>query len=682
MPTTIDRENAKQIRQPMDVLIKMTVPEDIAITASGYASSAKVADGVLDERGWRMRQLADLQGDGFPLDGNCVLYDSSTTASAENGKMGVRGNVGQDVTVTVTGASRMNMLTVFATAATVTYGSTTVDVGSGSVVIPVGATSITLTFTPESADVRAEVSATTPGAILEITNDTLISATVSLRSDLSLVDQTLPESELNVEVYNDADISEAVATIPKDTPITYSAGYPGDMSEERKFYLADQITWADNVLSIHAVDAVHFLDQFTFVAPLTDKDSDCFANTVPYALERIGIDVRDDMDTDWWADTYRWIIRENTNSREFFAFLNQCFNITDDNDLLIDGSATLYSELSFAYVDAGIPHIRTEKWSANNYIISESNCADHKKNIEPAITQVQAEHIRITNPDVTMTEDWATVAQQVGTATITKNVGTSLNFDKYAACWSIGLLYGPNDDTDEAKKIWDKYGFWYGALGVYPVAPTGSDGDDYTFGPYASGAYVGLVGKKLPIGSIPQEEFIDETDNYKCFSSFVPWSQSYNGWPYDNTSARITTASKMWSVLTAAGIMKSSTKTLDLAISGMAYNLESKIKTYSRSGKGRVYEYPELPVIGQIAATKANDTVMEIYPSKMLAAPMYRSNVTGSFTWKGDPRIQPRDYFMFHRLDGTTEACTFENITIHHEGGGTYAEVTYRKGRI
>ena len=67
---------------------------------------------------------------------------------------------------------------------------------------------------------------------------------------------------------------------------------------------------------------------------------------------------------------------------------------------------------------------------------------------------------------------------------------------------------------------------------------------------------------------------------------------------------------------------------------------------------------------------------------RMLQTPMYRSKTTGSFKWKGDPRMQPRDVIKFHRLDGTVEEITLENITIAHEGGGTSAEITYRKGVI
>ncbi|MBR3321322.1 MAG: hypothetical protein IKG04_05315, partial [Exiguobacterium sp.] len=74
------------------------------------------------------------------------------------------------------------------------------------------------------------------------------------------------------------------------------------------------------------------------------------------------------------------------------------------------------------------------------------------------------------------------------------------------------------------------------------------------------------------------------------------------------------------------------------------------------------------------------DDNKQLYPNEACKSLLDRSNIKGSFVWKGDPRMQPRDVVEFHRLDGTVEEITLENITLHHEGGGTYAEITYRKG--
>lgn len=51
-----------------------------------------------------------------------------------------------------------------------------------------------------------------------------------------------------------------------------------------------------------------------------------------------------------------------------------------------------------------------------------------------------------------------------------------------------------------------------------------------------------------------------------------------------------------------------------------------------------------------------------------------------TFTWKGDPRMQPLDAFQLRHRDGTTDVYTIESITLDHTGGGMSAEITARKG--
>lgn len=670
----IDIQNAKQIRQPMDVLITMTLADDdISMTYSGY-SSAKVADGVLNQRNWSMRKLADLQGDGFPLDGTHVLYNSATQPSQANGKLGVRSNVGESVSVTATGSKMIASLTIIVTGAeSVTYGGTTTPITGSSVTIPVLSTSITMTFNPANETERIEISDIYPDTAFRITNDNLIKATVSLRSDLSLFDQTLPESEINIEVYHDEDVSEDVANIPADTPIIYQAGYEGDMSPERKFYVAGQVTWADNVLTIHAVDAVHFLDDVYIVAPLSSNNSRHIANVVRYVLDKAGIQPDTSADRSWSTTLSRWIIPENTNARTFIAFLNQTFNITDSDGDLLDGDGSLYNELQFSYIDAGRPTVRT--W--NRYMldreINENDCADIKKNVEPDVGSVITNWKKLLQDDMSVSEG---AIAKVGSATLLKDIGTSLTFDEYSFYWEIGLFAGRNYDNEIATKMLDKYGTLWGWGYMQAVVP-GNKSGSYI----GSASYIGqpiTVGYALAKGEIPQSEFAGND-----YSSFVPWNQSYSGWRYDSDSShKITTASQMWNVLKDAGIMDSAAESLDLDIYGFAFYFDPQALTFTKRQDGAVYDYGDAPIMGQFAIQASGGRLLEIYPEKMLSAPMYRSNITGSFTWKGDPRMQPRDSVYWNRLDGTTEEITLETITLTHEGGGTSAEITYRKGVI
>lgn len=686
MPTTINEQNARQIRQPMDVLITMQVPDDdITLSFSGYTSTSKVSDGRLTQPTWPMRRLADLKGDGFALSGSYALYES-LTPSATNGKLGVRGHVGQVVSLTVTGSQQMAGLTLLVTGASaVTYNGYSHEVTSGRVSFLVGATTAVLTLTPASEETRIEISEVQTGADITITNDNLISCIVSLRSDLSPFDQTLPESELNIDAYFDEDVSEAVAMIPDDTPIYYRAGYDSDMSPLRSFYVAGQITWADNVLSIHAVDAVHFLDDIEIGAPITEEDSDYIMNATFYLLDLAGIECEDYTQIGWWSGAQRWIIKEGTKARDFIAFLNQCFNLTDGDNNLYDGTGQLQQELQYAYVDAGVPTLTTRSLDRGYHSVYEHDCADVKRSIERLPGSVSAEYLRITNLGMPY---GGAYAQKIGTATFIKNVGTSLSFDKYAYEWTIGLYLGPNRDNDIAKKLANKFGTFFSFYNTCMVVPANDSGYWYT-DTHSTQVMTdhGSVGKKLAKGEIPQSKFggyPPNSGNSGNFSAFVPWSQAYHAnWRYDNDPAhQIRTAAQMWNVLTAAGVIASDALTIDLDIYGCAFNLEADTYTNISDEKGGVYTYGELPVIGRVAARTAANTDTLIYPNRMLSVGMYRSPVTGSFTWKGDPRMQPRDIIHFHRLDGTVEDVTIESITLKHEGGGTTAEITYRKGVI
>lgn len=95
----------------------------------------------------------------------------------------------------------------------------------------------------------------------------------------------------------------------------------------------------------------------------------------------------------------------------------------------------------------------------------------------------------------------------------------------------------------------------------------------------------------------------------------------------------------------------------------------------NRSGAVMAFTPMTYGVIGQ-----SGDTWTNLYP--VFDAIFDRSNVTGSFTWKGNPKMQPRDVFNFVRLDGTTEVCTVEAIELKHERGGLSATISYRKGIV
>ena len=685
--SAIDVQNAKQIRDPMQVLIQLDIPDETQLTYSGYSGTAKIYDSsaLLDYsyRAWPMRKLADLKEDGFPLNGTCELYDSSITPSMQNGKIGVRGHVGQNLELTATSSDTIKGLTLSVSgASSVTHGGTTSVIVGNQIVIQVNAASVSMTFTPINENIRVEVSSAIPGITLVINNSNIVRADVSLRSDLSLVNQTLPESELNVDVYNDNDITSVVASVNEDTPITYSAGYAGDMSPTRKFYISGEITWKDNIISIHAVDAVHFLEDIEAYAPITEKESECFLNAIIYFLKRAGITPdTSEVSTDWSDNSCRWIIPKSTKARNIIAFANQCLNITDKTYKLLDGRGKLKDRLMFNYIDAGIPTLKTNP-STGTFVIDESDCGEVQKSVERRITKVDASWTKIWN--MSMPTDFHN-ATKVGTATFIKNVGTSLNFDVKAYSWVIGLYLGTYLDNDIAVKLQATYHRRISVYYTFPVVPVNEYGLTYASRiPTIVINGSDSVGAKLNCEDIPKSEYESEFDaeKLKLHSNFVPWDQAYANWEYDTTPGhKITTAAEMWSLLVAADIIDSDAESIDLDIYGLAISENKENVTYTSVGNSINYDYGETPIIGQMSGLTMTSAPILIYPN-MINSPMYRSTESGTFRWKGDPRLQPRDIGQLKRLDGTYEDITLENITITHEGGGTYADITYRKGVI
>lgn len=651
--TTINAENAKQIRKPMEVYVRMDLSDkSITMTYSGY-SSAKIADGKLDQTDWKMRKITDLQGDGYPLDSSCTLYNPSTAASASNGKIGVRGDIGEPVSVTITGSAVMDSATIMVTgASSVSHdGGTSAIIGS-SVIVSIEDSSATLTFTPKSADRRVEISDIIPGIMFNVTNENMISCTLSLRADLSIIDPTLPESEMNLEFYNDEDISAALAIIPEDTPITYTAGYDGDLSPERRFYIADQVTYKDNVVSVHAVDAVHFLD--VEINPFCIGD--IYYETRPsikhiegwFSMAVCAQPTEYDMSVYYVNDIPGQgsrAVTKTVTARELLAFMMNFFHIKMPDDFF-DG---MNKRSSFwpAYVDAGIPSYRPEipepSWG-----ILEQDCANIERNTERVISVISAD-CGVCSYSVESSSDDAAV---VGSGDWIKGSGVFLNPDDYVM--SYVARYNKN----------------------YAIPPTRSDNPSnwYFSAPALSSEKVFLSGLDRPYSVIIGRKTLYENASNEWMDPYygqvLPWVGSGSG-------------SQQW-IWTEEGIEGGST-TVDLLGSKVAIEIERK--EYSRGGSGGesiLIQNDNLPLDGVVVTTGYEETYppITVFPDAAIESLFNRSPNTGSFTWKGDPRMQPRDVFTFVKLDGTEIDCTIEQIDLEHVGGGTTAKITYREGIV
>lgn len=673
--SAIDIQNAKQIRDPMDVLITLSLGTDIAMTYSGY-SSAKVADGVLNQSSWPMRGLADLQGNGFPLDGSRVLYNPNTSPTQTNGKLGVRGNVGQPVSVTATGNNTIAALAISVTgAASVTLNGETTEITGSHVTLQLLNTTAALTFQPSSEDRRVEIITVLPEADFVINNDNLIKATVSLRSDLSIIDPTLPESELNVEVYQDLDISEAVASIPEDTPITYQAGYPGDMSPVRKFYVSGQVTWADNVLSIHAVDAVHFLDQEAPLGSIGSYDFGSQINPSGAELRDLGtaviiltrsVGVQATRVYINWTTYHgrfrvtqnppRTVIEKGQSIREFIALAMQVAHIDGlREEYYLPFSTEKPPAYWLNYVDAGRPLINERK-PTPLWAISEDDTGGFLQQVEPRISKLVVPN-RAAAVSTTVNSPYNSNSP-VGMVDWRKGDSGFVSLDDYTANFCAGLSNAEGGSSP--------YGY-----NIECILPVTTNGDPITQAGY-EGVIFDLYDKET------QQNRKNLSGRAVVYTQVIPWGTRLA------YGFRWATQAEAWEGLVQSGIIPADADSAQIPLYGHKVLLSENTTEYAADREGVTVTLDKgwAGTLGLYTSNDYDTEVVEAIPKMGYESLLKRSNITCSFTWKGDPRIQPRDVFTFHRLDGTDEEWTFENITITHEGGGTLAEATARKGIV
>ena len=268
---TIDSENRKQIRTPFEIhagLSGRVQGADLQFTSSwGAATDTNISD-ALDNENWNMRTLTDLQGDGFPADGSCSLYDPALAGSLANGKVGARSVIGGTITINVVRTTEIDAVTLAITsdcegtveANGITYAARRI------VVIPIHDRVTVVHARSLDPDRRIEIASITPGVTIELNTENIISCTLALRSDLSIIGPSWQVSDIEISAYWPDDISEAVSNIGDDVPIWYYSGYPGDYSEVRTFYLSEPASMENGVITFKGEDMSHKLEDKNNIA--------------------------------------------------------------------------------------------------------------------------------------------------------------------------------------------------------------------------------------------------------------------------------------------------------------------------------------------------------------------------------------------------------------------------------
>ena len=584
---SIATENAKQIRNPMNVFVTMSNRSknvDVSISASGNiaAMDTNVSTSI-DADAWPMRGLADFQGEGFPVDGSCQAYDSTLAGSLEDGKLGIRSTIGGTMTIQVTSTARIIALTIEIDSGegTITANGETYEIAQ-VVVVPVNGTSITMVVASSDQERRVEIASITPGVTLELNNDNLLYCTLALRSDLSMVEPSWPVSEIEVQAYWTADISEIVANLNDNVPITYRAGYPGNYSPVRLFYLSEPVDVDRNIITIKGEDASARLDRKQIALQRKDTDN----RSGHKALYQF---FRDSIKACGIKPSYVQAAPANVAVSKVItrsAVLQERSTREYVQDIINLGHVGTFWPL---FVDAGIPRISwskpTKKWD-----IYEEDCGDVVRTVDRNITKL-------------------TTDDEYGIHSNAKRESTWEN------------LYADNDE--------------------------------------------GAIGASLNIKKKGENVI-------KNFDEFY-WAYSVTG----------QTTTRVWSRLqslcfrpTKASVQQGKKWLYRVTVKGKRLTIKDGVKSVEESTKRP-----------GVTAEISPMTLGRFYMGDFFVYPNYnhlfsRSNVTGSFLWKGDPRMQPRDVFYFHRLDGTVETCSIESIEMTHEDGGTTATIAYRLGVV
>lgn len=584
MPTTINAQNALQIREkPMGVYIGLQVGSTATISTYTVTGQVKSDDSTLGNSSWAMRTLADLAGDGFLLDGSAEWYDSTVTPSENNGKLGVRGDIGETITVTITAGSTLTAVTVASSGvSTITKGADTYT-ATGNDVITINSTTATLVFTPIDSDTRVEIDYIVPGIIFNITNDTLISCTLALRGNLDVKDHTWEESEIEIQMYYPNDISSSLAYIQNDWPITYQAGYDSDLSTERKFYISEPITQEKGVITIKGVDASHLLDDKTMQEQWLNAYTGNAHQTVYTkfidAIQAAGITLQ--RKQSWsgsQSGTLRYSVLPEMSTRDF---VSSVMNLTLNHTR----SGTYYG---IQFVDAGIPTVEhgNGKTYGQTWTIYKSDCGEWSEQYDQNISSIND-----SDSERKFSETFS-----VPNSSSASNIDSSVE-------GILGQLFDYNLD-----------GFFY---------------------------------KPSP------------------WSSFPPISGSYTPWKF---SIVFQGATSLVFKVTQKG-------TGTFMVGGFPTTISGGVSSYSNpNGLAGIIVNMEPFVYGNL--TDGTDSIFN-YPSLFK-----RSLRTGSFTWKGDPRMQPLDYINVTNDTGDGKGNITARITgieLTHEEGGTSAKITWRE---
>lgn len=559
---TIENENKKNIRKAMDVSCGFDVhPEwsTVATSEDTYDGVEGYVSGILP----RYTPLMDLSFGGFLNDGAAVPLESShdgligaveydPASDTYSSKMELYIEVPMealdgepDLDVFYYDDSRLKRYTRNVTVSIYGYRQR-VDLQSN-----VG---------------RINVLKASVGGAWWFNNDNLVSCNVSLRGAETKIDNPeLQISDIEIIGYEPNDVLEEIASVKENTPIYYSAGYPGDMSEVRRFYISDKITLENNTIRIVGEDATKFLDEEysgKYVGTVSTGQGGGvkkYADLIDELLTNANIEHEyvNTLTASWW----------NSGSAFFVPNISKRSVIVQAMNVIRSSSLTL-GDMRIDYVDAGIPRL----------------------------------------------------------------IATDINTSK--APVYIDDYMGLSIDTDRRT---------YGASMTVPRVGVSSSAQIET-----------VEGSGSTIRELSDPQY-SVTTSRGSISLITPYTYKLN----------------------ASG---------SAVISGRAinfYNRENESEDINIAWVG-AEDGLEFYNLGTFYGMRDEITVGDEPTSlwdAFLSTIIDRGIKTYTFTWRGDPRIQPRD-LVYLKVKNEYVLMTIESVTLEHEGGGLKSTIVAREGRI
>lgn len=279
---TILEENRKHLRKAMTVQcgFRESTEEPTSITPSNdvqiYEGLANLNEGLLPVT------IMDLAGDGFLNDGNALPMQTDTDSfrygymSSEVAKSD--GTFDNPMSFTFSAPKAWDTVTVELRGQ---YGEKQMQrvdpIWSGS--------QTTITIDKWIPGERVCMTAIYLGNAWVWDNADLVGVTADLHSVNTEIGGELELSSIEIQAYEPEDYTDIIGRIPKGAPIWYTAGYPGDMSTLRKFYMSEDATWDDNILTVRGQDASMLLENVEIPVELINRLLDVRSDV--YIAERV-----------------------------------------------------------------------------------------------------------------------------------------------------------------------------------------------------------------------------------------------------------------------------------------------------------------------------------------------------------------------------------------------------------